>query len=161
MQSRTKIWESSCTTLLNLAALQQLWRMNPFKGIKPEKRSPWERICIEVMLKILVSLGPSFTMEIFFHHQMLVMCKRKQTQDKEKQLSHEGGWRTIVFFMKEYLLHNIHSNENKNQSKIKTQVVSITQCWFLFLFFNSWIRLKITFLLRNLFFFSPWVLFLL
>jgi hypothetical protein len=28
---------------------------------------------------------------------------------------------TIVFLMKEYLLRNIHSNDNKNRSKVKTQ----------------------------------------
>jgi hypothetical protein len=28
-----------------------------------------------------------------------------------------GGWRTRIFFMKRYLLHNIHNSDNKNEKK--------------------------------------------
>ncbi len=114
-------------------------------------------------------MGPSFTMKYFFIFKCWLCAKESKLKTKEKQLSHNGGWRTIVFFMKEYLLHNIHSNDNKNQSKIKTQVQThfitnlgekrnFKSCllpMFIFVFvFRYWIHLTITFLLRKLFFFT-------
>lgn len=41
-----------------------------------------------------------------------------------------GGWRARIFFMKRYLLHNIHNSDNKNERKKKSKIKNPIQTCF-------------------------------
>ncbi len=68
-------------------------------------------------------LGPSHTLRLFLPLNIGYLQKKANLKQRGAIFS-KRKVKSINFFMKWHLLHNIYNNDNKNGSKIKTKVES-------------------------------------